>query len=72
MEDEILYKHIGCRIVEERKFRAYTQEDLAFLCNMDRTYLARIESGKANPSIRVLNKISRKLRVKIYELLWGL
>jgi transcriptional regulator with XRE-family HTH domain len=49
-----------------------SQEQLALLSEIDRTYLARIEEGKANPSIKILYKLSRILRVKLYDLLKGL
>lgn len=68
MKGNFLYKRLGDRIINERKVRNYTQERLAFRCNIDRTYLARIEEGKANPSIRILNKISRELNIKMCSL----
>lgn len=72
MKGNFLYKRIGDRIVSLRKKIDITQEGLAFACHMDRTYLARIEEGKANPSIRILHKISRILRVKMCDILSGL
>lgn len=69
MKDKYLYKRLGNRITNERKEREISQEQLAFQCHMDRTYLARIEEGKANPSIRILSKISRKLNLKVCSLL---
>jgi len=41
------------------------------LANIDRTYLARIEEGKANPSVKVLNKVSRIFKIKLSVLLEG-
>jgi transcriptional regulator with XRE-family HTH domain len=71
MKGNILYKRLGEKITIERKRRKLSQEELAFMSNMDRTYLARIEEGKANPSVKILNKIARNLQVKIYDLLKG-
>lgn len=46
-----------------------SQDHLSFIADMDRTYLTRLERGKANPSIRTLHKIARKLNVKMAALL---
>ncbi len=67
-----VYKRLGDRVIKERKLKSLSQEQLALLCGVDRTYIARIEEGKANPSIRVLYKISRVLKTKIQQLVEGL
>ena len=67
-----VYKRLGDRVIKERKLMSLSQEQLALLCGVDRTYIARIEEGKANPSIRVLYKISRVLKTKIQQLVEGL
>ena len=69
MTGATLYKRLGEKIITERKKKKLSQEDLALLSDMDRTYLARIEEGKANPSLRILHKIARKLKLQMYELL---
>lgn len=69
MKGNFLYKRLGNIIARSRKKNAYSQEQLAFKCNMDRTYLARIEEGKANPSVKILYKISRQLNIKLSDLL---
>ena len=71
MAVKTLYKRLGLRLVYERNRKNLSQEELAFLTAIDRTYIARIEGGKANPSIKVLNKLSRKLDLKVHELLEG-
>lgn len=71
MKGNFFYKRLGGRLLTERRRIGLSQEELAFMSAVDRTYLARIEEGKANPSIKVLNKISRTLKIKIYELLKG-
>lgn len=64
-----LYLKIGRRIALIRKSKKITQDHLSFMADMDRTYLTRLERGKANPSIRMLHKIARKLKIKISTLL---
>ncbi len=49
----------------------FSQEDLSFETDIDRAYLAKIEKGRANPSIKILYKISRKLKITLSDLLKG-
>lgn len=66
-----IYKRLGEKIVAERKKKGLSQEELALSCDVDRTYIARMEEGKANPSIKVLSKLSKKLGIRISSLLEG-
>ncbi len=68
MRGNFFYKRLGDKISLERKKKKLSQEKLAFLSAVDRTYLARIEEGKANPTIKVLGKLSRALQTRIYLL----
>jgi len=45
-----------------------TQQALAERCGIYRTYLSRIESGDANPSIGVLIALANTLNIEIYKL----
>lgn len=67
--DNSFYHRLGKRIRREREKKNFSQEYLSLLCEIDRTYIARIEEGKANPTIKVLNKISQILKIKLWELL---
>ncbi len=71
MKGNFFYKRLGKRVVFERKKIGFSQEQLALMSAVDRTYLARIEEGKANPSVKVLNKISRVLKIRLNRLLEG-
>ncbi len=51
------------RIKELRKIEGISQEKLAFKAELDRTYVAGVESGKRNLSIRSLEKILNALDV---------
>ncbi len=70
MKGNFFYKRLGERILHARKRRLLSQEKLAFLSDVDRTYVARIEEGKVNPSLRVVHKIARALRVRIHRLVY--
>ena len=65
------YQRLAEKIIRLRQKRKLSQEQLALLSDLDRTYLARIEEGKANPSIKVLNKLCRVLKTRISYLLKG-
>lgn len=69
MKGNFVYTKIGKRIAAIRRRENISQDYLAFIAAMDRTYLTRLEKGRANPSIRTLHKIARKLNVKIATLL---
>ncbi|OGK62024.1 hypothetical protein A2334_04095 [Candidatus Roizmanbacteria bacterium RIFOXYB2_FULL_38_10] len=71
MQGDFFYQRLGLRIVLIRKTKGMSQEDLSGGAHMDRTYLARIEQGRVNPSLRVLHKIARTLKVTLSFLLNG-
>jgi len=71
MRGNFFYKRLGESILFYRKKSKLSQEELAAVSDIDRTYLAQIESGRANPTIKVLNKLSRSLRVKLKKLFDG-
>ncbi|CAI3149467.1 hypothetical protein MWMV8_MWMV8_01792 [Acinetobacter calcoaceticus] len=60
---------IGQLIREKRKERQFSQEKLALLCNIDRSYLGRIERGEVNITILKLYEISNVLQTNAKELL---
>jgi transcriptional regulator with XRE-family HTH domain len=45
------------------------QEDLADRCGLFRTYMSRIETGKANPTLTMIHALAVSLGVKPGELL---
>lgn len=56
---------IGKRIAQLRKEKGLTQEQLSELTGLDRTNIAKIENGKYNVSIDILNKVCVSLGAKI-------
>ncbi len=64
-----LGKEIGLRIVALRKMQGLTQEDLAGLAEIDRSFLSEIENGHKNLSVETLHKIAVALKVKPSKLL---
>jgi transcriptional regulator with XRE-family HTH domain len=62
---------IGKNVSRLRKAKKLTQEDLAGLAEMDRSYLSEIESGYKNPSVTVLLTLAKALDVHVTALLEG-
>ena len=58
---------VGSRIKELRRALELSQEKLALKAEVDRTYLAGVEQGKRNPSIKSLEKILKALEVSFGE-----
>ena len=61
----------GEKIKSLRKEKGLSQEKLAHLSKLDRTYIPSIESGKRNISITVLEKISNALGMTVSEVTKG-
>ena len=60
---------LGDRIRSIREKKRMTQEDLADKAEIDVSYLAKIENGYVNTTIRYLIKVSKALGVKAKDLL---
>ena len=56
-------KSIGGKIARERVRQALTQEDLAGMAEIDRSFLSYIENGRKNFSVEMLLKIAKVLNV---------
>ncbi|MGO4345504.1 helix-turn-helix domain-containing protein [Paenibacillus sp. MCAF9] len=59
---------LGEKIRDFRKQRKLTQEDLAKLSNISRSYLADVERSRYNPSLETLIAIKNALRIELHEL----
>ncbi|TNF48867.1 MAG: XRE family transcriptional regulator [Bacteroidetes bacterium] len=68
-EDGLFLKSIGDNIRKLRNERNISQQELADLANIAKSTVQRIEAGKLNPTILVLNRISKVLEVGIMELI---
>lgn len=62
-----IQKTIGLRIRELRNTTGLSQEKFALKIEMDRTYLASVESGRRNISIVNLQKIIKGLNITFAE-----
>lgn len=64
-------KQSGERIRQLRKQTGYTQEQLAHVLNIDRSYYSRIESGKNGCSVDLLVRLSELFEVSLDYLVLG-
>jgi transcriptional regulator with XRE-family HTH domain len=52
---------------KNRKTTGLSQEKLALMSDLDRTYIQLLESSKANPSIKVMDKLALTLGISIKD-----
>jgi transcriptional regulator with XRE-family HTH domain len=70
--NETKYKNlVGEKVRSLRRAADLSQEVLASRCGIFRTYLSRIESGAANPSLTVIVSLAEALSVEPHVLLQG-
>lgn len=67
MEENIKLK-FGCKIKKLRTEKGISQEKLAELSDLHRTYIGSLEMGKRNVSLENINKLAIALDCKISEL----
>lgn len=59
----------GLKVREHRKLKKLSQEKLALLCNIDRSYMGRIERGEVNLTIEKIYELAKVLGVSAKDLL---
>jgi len=67
--DKQLLGQLAKNVKALRKSLGLSQEVLAFECEIDRTYISKVERGIANPSLLILLRIADVLKVEIKDLL---
>ncbi|CDT99100.1 Putative transcriptional regulator [Vibrio coralliirubri] len=60
---------VGKRIAKMRKSKGLTQDKLALLAEIDRSYVGRIERGEVNLTVEKLYEIAETLGCDAKELL---
>lgn len=68
---EEVQKQFGRRIRELRQQRGLSQEQLAFSCNLDRTYIGSVERGERNISLVNIHTIAAALGISPREFFNG-
>lgn len=59
---------IGRRVQKRRKELGYTQEELAEKLNISRTHMGHIEQGRKSPSLKLMEKLARALKINLSDL----
>jgi len=62
-------RRVGINMKKHREDRGWSQEELAFECGLHRTYISGVERGVRNPTVLVLQKIAKALKVPAAALL---
>ena len=62
-------RRVGQNVRKFREERELSQEDLAFESGVHRTYLSGVERGVRNPTVTVLERIAKALKVPSSRLL---
>jgi len=60
---------VGMNIRKQREKRNLSQEELADLSDLHRTYIGQVERGEKNLTLRSLERIANALKVSMKELL---
>jgi len=65
---EPLRQLFGHRIADLRRAAGYRQDEFAERCGFARSYMSRIETGGANPSLDAIEILASALKVPVREL----
>ena len=68
MSSERLHRLIGKRIKMLRREHEISQQDLAAICNFEKSNMSRIESGNVNSTVSTLNKIAVALDIPLMSI----
>lgn len=66
MDKQQLLKQLGKKIKALREEQNLSQQELASLCDFEKSNMSRIEAGNTNPTVFTLYKISSALKIPIH------
>lgn len=58
---------VGKRIKELREQKCIDQQDFAAMCNSEKPNLSRLESGRANPTLKTLCTVTENLNISLSD-----
>ncbi|BFU77114.1 helix-turn-helix transcriptional regulator [Arcobacter sp. 15-2] len=64
-----ILKKFGTRIQFLRKKQRISQEELAHICGLHRTYIGMIERGEKNITLKNIEKLANALKLNISDLI---
>ena len=62
-------RRLGLNLKKLREEQGFSQESFADHCGLHRTYISGIERGVRNPTVVILDKIAKALKVPAGQLL---
>jgi transcriptional regulator with XRE-family HTH domain len=62
-------RRVGLNLKRFREERRFSQEAFADHCGLHRTYISGIERGVRNPTVLIVERIAKALKVSAAELL---
>lgn len=62
-------RRLGLNLKKLREEQGFSQESFADHCGLHRTYISGIERGVRNPTVIILDKIAKGLKVSAGQLL---
>lgn len=65
MEQHPILIPVGLAVAKARKARGFSQKALAWRCNMDKSYISRVENGEINLTVGLLSRIAVVLGVPV-------
>lgn len=61
-------KKLGKNVRKIRTQNNITQEDVASILGVDRSFVSNIENGKNNPTLSTITNLAKALKVSVEEL----
>ena len=68
MRERKIGRVLGKKVQRLRKAEGFTQEQFAEYIGISRTHIGHIEQGRKSPSLEVIDKIAKKLKVRVSDL----
>jgi transcriptional regulator with XRE-family HTH domain len=62
-------RQIGMRLRQTRKAQGMSQYELAAKAKVSREYIRQLEAGRSDPTVGMLEKLAKALRVPVTDLL---
>jgi transcriptional regulator with XRE-family HTH domain len=62
-------RQIGMRLRQTRKAQGMSQYTLAAKAKVSREYIRQLEAGRSDPTVGMLEKLAKALKVRVTELL---
>ncbi|MDP1539512.1 MAG: helix-turn-helix transcriptional regulator [Moraxellaceae bacterium] len=61
--------NFAAQLKRRRKMLGLSQEALALVADVDRTFVSQIERGIGNPSLLIMTRLAAALEIDLYRLL---